>query len=322
MTLRDFDAWRMEVSYLLQETIDSKQTYELALDTIATDGTAKSQGTVPVIEVLSYYKVVQIIGELKSHFSDRKLRILLRGQKKSYGYIQLPKIFRLSRKNYQLTEIINDKFDFSQNNSPWKILLSEEKKVEQLIDLEDFPWKTAELDDQIRGFQRLNKSTFIGKSIPNMLAWESIMQHYDKKTRYIDLVESIPIALCFASKYNKKTSIPKEKVEDDHGYVFIYGVRCDEQIAKGVWDGPYQRLINLSEATTPLSLRPHMQSAFSLSQKQSHGGMNKWQRTPNLTYLSSRDYAKFLLCIFKIKQKHILEWLCVNRENHYYLYIH
>lgn len=308
MSQDDFKAWRMEVSRLLERSIRLKHTEFVNISFLDKNENDCALGKIPVITIDSYENVVKIIGRMKTHFSDRELRILLRGQQSHHRFIQLPSLLRI---------IDYGKWDLVSSQ---KIHTSWDGFLEFYQQYSSSPEKIDSIRESVNTIKNTIQLYYDSAlpekiHIPNMLAWEAILQHYNFKTRYIDLVDNLPIALYFAGK-------PDSNLEDDHkfGYLFIYGIYVNRRISKGIWDGPYQRLVNLAEATNPKALRPHIQYAFSLLEKSVFNLDLKYLHLrENIFKLTQCDYSKYVLAVLKIKRSKIREWLCFNSSLPYFL---
>ncbi|MFX0123762.1 MAG: FRG domain-containing protein [Candidatus Hodarchaeota archaeon] len=297
MTKSDYRLWQLETVNVLYDLIEkdsgikSTKTYLQWGDEETSD-----YGNILIVEAESYTSLIRVVGGLKSHFSDRNIKVLLRGQKSHYKFLQWPKLFRWN----ELLKYIDDLSD------PWSVELPEGVEPPS-----DYPkriyyvnnWlESVYLQDYIRKTRDLKKG-----EITNLLAWEPVMQHYGYKTRWLDLVDNVPIAVWFASD--------KDDSKQSYGYIFVYGVRVDRKIARGVWEGIYHRLIDLREATGPRALRPHMQHAFSLLD------VNLLKLTPDdfskdiFSILAKTDYSKYLLCIIKVRNELLKEWVYFGDEN-------
>ncbi len=267
---RDFHCWQLEVKGVLT-------SYDTIIENWI-QGSPKfiTKPPVPVINCPSYFDVVKIIGELKNHFSKRNLQVLFRGQRNSHNYNQSPPFLRyLPKKKFQ-TGIIEAYRNY---------VLSLVYYLEQF-----------------------HKSVFKDLSFDiNYLAWESILAHYGIKTRYIDLVDSIPLAIWFSICNLKEQSFKITPEEDKFGYIFVYGIDVTRKRAEGILDGSIQRLVDLRDAFPPFALRPHSQHAYSLcdlrliEETQTHILKEELR-----IYM---DYNKFLLSVLKYEKECAMKWL-------------
>ncbi|MFX1478029.1 MAG: FRG domain-containing protein [Promethearchaeota archaeon] len=290
MSWYDFKCWQQETEWVLRNYKISEHQFNIANHDYNIDDSfdyLPESGTYPIITVKKYSDVVDIYGELKSYFSDRGLIILSRGQGEAYNFVQRPSIFRfLPEWNWkQLYETTY----YSIKN--WL------KSLEFFLNL----FRSATIKFE---------SEFINMT-PNLLIWEPILAHYGWKTRWLDLVDNINIACWFACVNLKTQSI----MNKDFGYLFLYGIKANDKIAKGVAQGPNQRLVNLREAFSSKALRPHIQQAFSLCDirlleitsqlfiefnEVSLEKRQMFQLVRDIYYWS--NYEKYILCVIRVPQ--------------------
>ena len=278
---------------------------------INTDYYPTEFGSVPIIEINDYYSLAMLIGELKSHFSGQNIRILLRGQRNNNAFTQIPSIFRHSELLQEMEDNIGNRH---QSNFWIKVFqgnLSSQKKA-QFITWNSKVRKPLGEEFELNFVSKLFTDLFI---TPHMLAAEPILQHYNFKTKWLDLVDSIPIALWFASQDLK--SIPESNLlledrenQNQYHYLFLYGIQTNKYIEPGIWESDSLRLVNLVETIGSVALRPHMQFAYSVLDKGLDNLLMRTGADDNaLKKLCNCDYAKFLFCIIKLKRKNILNWL-------------
>lgn len=281
MNIRDLDLIQMESNYYLSERYDNliKKRVLGRYEDLGNITSAKYR--VPLLNCKSYFDIVNIIGELKNFFSKRRLQIFFRGQRNSYNYIQVPAFIR---------EFAGDKF------------LPD-------IDLEKFGFWNNSLDDYIYSFSETLLGRFFRGRDFNLMALEPTLAHYGIKSRWIDLVDSIPLAIWFSLFDFKKLRYTK----DNNGYIFIYGVNTHEKLTTGIWEGPIQRLVKLNEAFPPLALRPHSQHAILMTDSRLLS--IKYSSLTKQKLVQWSNFNKFLLCVLTYEKNNALQWLIKDTEN-------
>jgi len=129
--------------------------------------------------------------------------------------------------------------------------------------------------------QDLNLNTFIsqlsdkkyGLKDVNPYAIEPLLQHYGIRTKWLDLVDNIWIALWFACNEAISAGVSNEYLHfeqripygsKNYAYVLLIKAETNERydICPGVWKGPNTELIDLRTAVHSLFLRPHVQHAM------------------------------------------------------------
>ena len=156
--------------------------------------------------------------------------------------------------------------------------------------------------------------------VRNLHAWEPTLQHYGYFTRWLDLVDNLPIAIWFASQDIMRLAkgltngVPppsQDPPSTQVGYIFLYGINIDKTISRGMWEGNIARLVDLREATHPNALRPHVQHAFLMFDKFSLTLKKKEFSTPEKIYqtLNTIDLTKYLLCVLEIPTSSLSSWV-------------
>lgn len=109
-------------------------------------------------------------------------------------------------------------------------------------------------------------------------AVEPLLQHYGLKTRWVDVVDNIWIALWFAchnflvdTEVKRYAHHLKRSVAlDSNAYAFISVISTGSVSSIGLpgcWEGPKARLIDLRVAAPSLYLRPHAQHGLLVAAK-------------------------------------------------------
>ncbi|OLS17033.1 MAG: hypothetical protein HeimC3_50070 [Candidatus Heimdallarchaeota archaeon LC_3] len=298
MSFSEFASWQREASMLLSE-YHPKFVHKLQINeqsNIHPDKSNFNKNNVsqkfktnyPVIKVSSYFDINKIVGKLKGYFEAYGIKILYRGQGKRYRLEQFPSLFRkhLSYNSDTKKEV---------GITPYKSLLMVYE---------------AFLEEVEKRIVTQNKSNTSNESL---LSLEPRLAHYGINSRYIDLVDNLQIALWFTYMSLKE----KRPYTIDSRYLFIYGVIANNKVGKGVFDGKFQRLVNLREATPPSSLRPHIQHAWSLSDLRLLSYEN-YHKNVNHHYtdrgIDLAGYHKYVLCVLEIDKSLIEELLTINNK--------
>ena len=135
---------------------------------------------------------------------------------------------------------------------------------------------------------------------------EPLLQHYGIKTRWIDLVDNLWIALTFCL-YEYKTSLnygnkyEYVKIRDDeneYGYLLLV---CSDafsttDVSNGLYKGNTTNLVDLRMAAPSVFLRPHSQHALLMQQK-------------GASSLNKADLSNKIAAIIQIQVKNIKKWL-------------
>lgn len=93
MSDEDFYLWQKEAIELLTPYRGESRQSIQGRSSPSIEG-AWTHVEIPLIHCQSYFEIIRIVGELKSHFSDRNVQVYLRGQRNSYNYHQIPSLLR------------------------------------------------------------------------------------------------------------------------------------------------------------------------------------------------------------------------------------
>lgn len=138
---------------------------------------------------------------------------------------------------------------------------------------------------------------------------EPLLQHYGIKTRWLDLVDNLWIALWFSiHKYKSKTSDRTYEYvyprNDNEGHAYLMLVFSDANVKKpespGYYRGTTTDLVDLRIATPSVFLRPHAQHAILIKPRQ-------------MQTIADVDMSKNVCLIIKIKVSNIKDWLGTGR---------
>lgn len=265
MSWHDARLWQMESYQLLIEEMEDKLNWMKIYE----DNRKNIPYYFPIVECNTINEIVEIIGRLKNHFINHGIQIFFRGQHKHYNFNQYPTIYR------------------DQKVSDEDIILDLER---ELIEIK-FGFHKKQYSSS--PFRNNNKN-----EIDNLIAIEPTLQHYGWKTRYIDLVDNLHIGLWFASIDLKNLQFSNEKF----GYLFLYYVKADQRISKGVYDGTSQRLVNLREAIAPDAIRPHIQHAWLMTD------LKLLEDQPR-DKINIANFNRYVLCVIRIKQSILKEFI-------------
>jgi len=136
--------------------------------------------------------------------------------------------------------------------------------------------------------------------------WDPLLQHYGIRTKWLDLVDNVWVALWFACHSAKTTGnygkylhferrIPGRKAE----YAFVLLLRSDASDRSdqpGMWIGDQTELVDLRIAVPSTFLRPHAQHAVLL------------RRCKGLDH-TRVDYSDFVVGIIRVELADALSWL-------------
>lgn len=232
-----------------------------------------------IYDITSYDELLEVSGLFKQYFSNKGLQILWRGQTSDHKYKQLPSLIRFFQNDW--TGIHDQAFQTHQNY------------IHRLIEI-------------------LGTKLFDEGLIDNYLVLEPLLQHYGFLTKWIDLLDNINIAARFCLPYDL-TDLPSEIESNNFSYIFIYGVKGNFKLDKGIWEGENQRLVNLRESISHLSVRPHIQQGYSLIDKRLYSiGFSKTIDRTELAFTSS--YSKYVLCCLRLKKSDIMDWLGIQGD--------
>ncbi|OLS20688.1 MAG: hypothetical protein HeimC3_39540 [Candidatus Heimdallarchaeota archaeon LC_3] len=252
----NFELWKIESYELLKKWNFEPSKY--------------NESSIPILTVYSYPELVKLFGIIKSHFSKRNLKILLRGQQNDYNH-QTSSIFRC---------------DLTRNFKP---IIKELR------------------ESLIKSIYYLKESK--GLNILNILAIEPILQHYGIPTPWIDLVDDLPHAIWFSLYKQNVKEFPEiksilesqdlfknPKKRDIKPHLYIYGLKTPNTLINGLYEGDEQLLINLRESFEPLAIRPHFQNAYLMTQKNDIDYLDSDKHDPEY----ESDYNKYVLTVIKI----------------------
>lgn len=148
-------------------------------------------------------------------------------------------------------------------------------------------------DNRLEDFVHFNKN-YQGEA---KYLWEAMLQHYEAKTRFLDVVDNHWIALWFAChRYDDKTRRYKRS-KRDYSYVFVFALPTQSVTQNsGLLVNEQCIIADFRQACPSTVLRPHMQHAklFALLDE------NKQYR---------EDYACNLVCVIQIRTDLCLDWL-------------
>lgn len=151
------------------------------------------------------------------------------------------------------------------------------------------------------------KMKFIGDL--DEIAREPMLQHYGIKTRWIDLVDNLWVAIWFGcyTWHTKifdreyKNIIPRQSGPDEYLYILLVcadGINEDRHVP-GLYKGDNTYTIDLRKAAPSIFLRPHAQHALLM-------------RSKRLQSVEDSDLSKYLVGIIKIKLEDALVWIGTN----------
>jgi hypothetical protein len=143
------------------------------------------------------------------------------------------------------------------------------------------------------------------RAIPDCIR-EPLLQHYGIRTKWLDLVDNVWVALWFACHTAKTTGVHGEYLHferRDPGFftqwVYVLLLRSDasERSAQpGLWTGEDTELVDLRVAAPSTFLRPHAQHAVLL------------RRSKGLDH-TRVDYSDFVVGIIRAELSDALSWL-------------
>ncbi len=147
------------------------------------------------------------------------------------------------------------------------------------------------------------------KDVPEF-AQEPLLQHYGIRTRWIDLVDNIWVALWFACHVARATGSIGEYLHFERrrpnfnlkavDYAYILMVRAGTEVVNTAKPGLYSdgttELIDLRIAAPSTFLRPHAQHSLLL------------RRSKNADH-KNMDYAEFVVGVIRIQLRDALDWL-------------
>ena len=138
-------------------------------------------------------------------------------------------------------------------------------------------------------------------------AWEPLLQHYGIRTRWLDLVDNIWVALWFACYEAKSTGdfgrylhfeSRRDEGADRFAYILMVGseVTSIDAACPGLLRGPMTETIDLRTAVPSGFIRPHAQHALLFRR---HKGLDH----------SHIDYSEFVVGVIRVTLREALSWL-------------
>ena len=161
--------------------------------------------------------------------------------------------------------------------------------------------RNAKIAEYIRAFS---------KQIPSLsglgpLTTEALLQHYGLKTRWIDLVDNLWIALWFAiHEYNARTHevvyekvIPKRDMSLPSYLILVFSDALTPKLdCPGILSSHSVNLIDLRKATPSIFLRPHCQHALLM-------------KSSKMDKIEDVDLSKYVALIIELNSSLIKDWL-------------
>lgn len=142
------------------------------------------------------------------------------------------------------------------------------------------------------------------KNVPDY-AWEPLLQHYGIKTKWIDLVDNVWVALWFACHDAHATGKqgeylhfePRKVAPTEYAYVLLVeaGIEPDTR-NRGLYHGARTEMIDLRVAVPSTFLRPHAQHGILARVKQGAGK-------------GPIDYSEMVVGIIRISTSDAFSWL-------------
>jgi len=136
--------------------------------------------------------------------------------------------------------------------------------------------------------------------------WEPLLQHYGIRTKWLDLVDNIWVALWFACHNAVVTGGHDEYLHFEQRipgtwsepvYVlFLRSDAIDRTDQAGLWRGEHTELVDLRIAAPSTFLRPHAQHAVLMRR---HKGLDH----------NNIDYRDFVVGVVKVELESALRWL-------------
>ncbi|WP_291447893.1 FRG domain-containing protein [Desulfovibrio sp.] len=236
------------------------------------------------IDVFTPHAVTQIIGYLKHIYPDDF--IVFRGQSGDYQSLQ-PSLYRpVKEKNSVCAPIMPDK----RRSKKLKELNSIKNALEEL-------------------------GAFIPKT--NSEFFEAIMQHYGFKTRYIDFVDNIWVALAFSILKSRQSLL--RFVDDllyfdsnEYGYIYVLSLGSikDDVSNISITTKNYS-IVDLRKCVPSLYLRPHSQHGILVKKEIINKRTKKRDELRGITM--DTEMINDLIVTIKIKKATILKWINNSR---------
>jgi hypothetical protein len=155
----------------------------------------------------------------------------------------------------------------------------------------------------VKYISECSKKVELVNSLPDYTK-ESLLQHYGLKTRWIDLVDNIWIAIWFGLHEYKSGYLDRyyEFVceRSDNDYLYLYLMANDAFVEKagcpGLYAGTNTLVIDLRVSTPSIFLRPHAQHALLMKPKINDS-------------CSDIDLSKYIVHIIKISVADAYDWI-------------
>jgi hypothetical protein len=137
-------------------------------------------------------------------------------------------------------------------------------------------------------------------------AWEAVLQHYGIKTRWVDVVDNVWVALWFACQRAHATGnqgeflhFEQRQPQGDSDFAYILLIKADHTPSihqPGFYSGKNTELVDLRVAAPSMFLRPHAQTGLLVRQKGEVGG-------------AIIDYKDLVAGIVRVSLHDALSWL-------------
>ena len=192
----------------------------------ATDNISKFNKKDGCIDVYTPHALIQIAGYIK-HIMKENI-IIFRGQTKDYDNLK-PALYRNNKSDKTFS------YKISQKTKELLVIIDAIKKYDFFVNGTDEEY------------------------------FEAILQHYGFKTRYIDFVDNIWVALVFSSlswRENVISNIDELSYFDDDGYGYIYILCAGKMLEENnciVNTNKEYEIIDLRKCVPSIYLRPHAQ---------------------------------------------------------------
>jgi hypothetical protein len=153
--------------------------------------------------------------------------------------------------------------------------------------------------------EQFRKTSKVLNIVPEW-AWEATLQHYGIRTRWLDVVDNIWIALWFACQDVHTTGRQGEflhfeqrqtRSTDDFAYILLIKAEyTSNSVNPGLYGGPTTQLIDLRVAAPSIFLRPHAQTGLLVRRKGDPHGI-------------IADYKDLVAGIIRVSLSDALDWL-------------
>jgi hypothetical protein len=248
----------------------------------AMDGISTYDKHANTITAYTPHAVTQVIGYIKFVLKDEL--VVFRGQRSDYKSI-IPSLYR---QFYPKNKIINDKT--KRNIFSERICNRKVKELEIIISY------------------LKNNLSFVQNTDDKYL--EAIIQHYGFKTRYVDFVDNIWVALSFSVIASKSSAFRFSDdilYFDDKGYGYIYilslGKIIDDYENIYTTSKDYE-VIDLRKSLPSMYLRPHSQHGLLVRKK---------PRKSNRLITTKSDMIDDVVTTIKINKSTALKWINYSR---------